>query len=363
MRGSKQTERAHKSKIRHHVAKHAKKTLTCAKHIFVPHEGNGHKPHAVRHRSLGTYAAILVLVKFLVLSIYLTFPSNDLSAMAITPDSILTITNQARVALNLQAFKWNDKLASAAAAKAQDMLDKQYFSHISPAGVTPWYWIKKFGYVYKYSAENLAVHYTSAENVQNAWLASPAHKQNIINPKFTDIGIGVAIGNFENSPSIFVVQMFGKPLNDGQTPTTTSALTAVTSKVSIATAAQAKRTIALTTTSENKAKVLGAESEIPDQNVQTDKATSSTLATSTTQVGTMQQIFGLADKAQSELIFNRFSADDFNRVAHAVYLFFFLFVVVALTINIVIKFHIQHADIICHALVIICLAGVLLVLH
>ena len=44
-----------------------------------------------------------------------------------------------------------------------------------------------------------------------AWLASPTHKKNILNPKFKEIGVAVKTANFEGHESILVVQIFGTP--------------------------------------------------------------------------------------------------------------------------------------------------------
>jgi hypothetical protein len=43
----------------------------------------------------------------------------------------------------------------------------------------------------------------------NAWVASPSHYKNLVEPKFTDIGVGMAEGMYEDQPTLFVVQHFG----------------------------------------------------------------------------------------------------------------------------------------------------------
>jgi hypothetical protein len=50
-----------------------------------------------------------------------------------------------------------------------------------------------------------------SEDVVNAWMNSPGHRANIVNYNFTEIGIGVATGQYKGSEAIFVVQMFGRP--------------------------------------------------------------------------------------------------------------------------------------------------------
>ncbi len=198
--------------IKKHVARHTKTVKKHTKDHFIPHAGNKHHPHVLRHHVLFGYTAILLLLKALTIGAAVTFPKVGINAVAITPASILALTNQARATLNLQPLELNSRLASSAQAKAIDMLENQYFEHTSPDGLTPWYWIKSTGYRYLKSAENLAVHYTTAESVQNSWMASSNHKKNILNPVFTESGVGIANGFFEGVETTFVVQHFGQPV-------------------------------------------------------------------------------------------------------------------------------------------------------
>lgn len=193
----------------HAAARHAASHL---RDTFIPHEGNGHKPHAVSHRALLLYSALLILTKGLLLVGAVALPSSSLYSSSITAGNIVTLTNAARTSLSLPTLTRSDVLDRAAQAKAEDMLANGYFAHTSPAGVTPWDWFKQVGYGYTYAGENLAVHYATAEDVGEGWMASPSHRANIVNPSYSEIGVGVAYGTFEGVPSHIVVQMFGTPL-------------------------------------------------------------------------------------------------------------------------------------------------------
>lgn len=153
----------------------------------------------------------------------IALPSSSLFSSAITPKNIIDLTNQARQNLDLATLRTNEVLARAAAEKAADMLRHQYFAHTSPAGITPWEWFKKVGYKYRYAGENLAVHFYEAEDVQVGWMASPAHRANIVNPNYTQIGVGVVTGNFEGVATTFVVQLFGTPAAEAESPATVAA--------------------------------------------------------------------------------------------------------------------------------------------
>ncbi|HYD91953.1 MAG TPA: CAP domain-containing protein, partial [Flavobacterium sp.] len=68
----------------------------------------------------------------------------------------------------------------------------------------------------EYAGENLALQYTSSEEVQKAWMASPKHRANILNPNYEDVGYAIASGDFREAGSsqlyrgIIIVQLFGK---------------------------------------------------------------------------------------------------------------------------------------------------------
>lgn len=187
---------------------------------FVPHAGNNHHPHILKHRVLFGYTVILVLLKVLVILGPIALPSSSLYSSAITPANIIDLTNQARQNLSLGPLKINERLVQAAQAKAADMLKASYFAHTSPAGRTPWDWIRDAGYKYAHAGENLAVHFHTAEDVQAGWMASPSHRANIVRSEYAEIGVGAATGSFEGVTATFVVQMFGAPVLAGSSSPT-----------------------------------------------------------------------------------------------------------------------------------------------
>jgi hypothetical protein len=92
------------------------------------------------------------------------------------------------------------------------MATKGYFSHTSPEGLSPWHWFDTVGYKFMYAGENLAINFSESTDVEQAWMNSPGHRANILNERFTEIGIATAQGTYQGQPTIFVAQMFGKPL-------------------------------------------------------------------------------------------------------------------------------------------------------
>ena len=128
---------------------------------------------------------------------------------AVSSGSLVSLVNSSRSQAGLATLSTNGQLESAASAKAADMFLNQYFAHTSPQGKTPWDFIGATGYSYVYGGENLAIGYTDAGELHNAWMNSPSHRENIMNPNFREIGIASASGDYEGSPTTIVVQMFG----------------------------------------------------------------------------------------------------------------------------------------------------------
>lgn len=136
---------------------------------------------------------------FCILSAYCRTP--------ITQDSVFQLTNQARQEQALRTLQENPKLDLAAQRKADDMVNNAYFSHISPDGKTPWDFIHLAHYDYKAAGENLAIGFNNAEEEQQAWFDSRAHRANELRRIFTQTGIGIA--KFGNDT--LVVQLFAEP--------------------------------------------------------------------------------------------------------------------------------------------------------
>lgn len=186
------------------------RTLHGINTCLIPLPDNDHRPLVLRHRPLAWLSALLVISKVLALGVISLIPAQaELST--ITVNRIVQLTNAEREKADLPALAVNAKLAAAAQEKGQHMLAEDYFAHISPSGVTPWFWISKAGYSYLVAGENLAIDFTEAEDVVAAWIASPSHQANMLNAEYTETGVAVVSGEFEGSTSIIVVHMFGKP--------------------------------------------------------------------------------------------------------------------------------------------------------
>lgn len=115
---------------------------------------------------------------------------------------------------NLPALIENAKLNQAAAAKANDMFLNQYFEHVSPSGVGPGDLAQKYGYDYIVEGENLILgNFSSEKEVVQDWMNSPGHRANILNNRYTEIGVAIVKGTYKGQTVWIGVQEFGLPLS------------------------------------------------------------------------------------------------------------------------------------------------------
>lgn len=136
--------------------------------------------------------------------------------VAVTPSlnvaSFVALANSDRAAYGVSALSEDVLLNIAAQKKANDMVARGYFAHIGPNGQKPWHWFISTGYYYMNAGENLAMNFEDTESIERAWMLSPAHRANIVNPLYTKMGIGIARGVYQGKQTTFVVQFFAKPV-------------------------------------------------------------------------------------------------------------------------------------------------------
>jgi len=186
------------------------------KKYLIPHKANDHKPHLLRGRGVTVLAAVVLVLFFGTLFLQQTLATKlDGLLAAIVSSVLVDLTNADRVANDLPQLSINPLLVEAAEQKANDMAQKEYFAHTSPEGLSPWYFISGSGYQFTHAGENLAVNFSDSMEVEEAWMNSPKHQANILSYNFTEIGIATARGTYKGRPTIFVVQMFGRPAYAG----------------------------------------------------------------------------------------------------------------------------------------------------
>jgi len=121
---------------------------------------------------------------------------------------VVKLVNQQRAKSGLAPLKQNWQLSRVARYKSQDMIDKNYFSHQSPTYGSPFNMMESFGLHFSSAGENIAMGQRTAAEVMNSWMNSPGHKANILNPSYTEIGVGLAK---DKNGNCYWTQMFIKP--------------------------------------------------------------------------------------------------------------------------------------------------------
>lgn len=194
----------------------AKKTARSSHSFFkkawlaiIPHEENGHHPHAIRHSALALYVAALLTFN-LGYNVVVAKSSNVLGfATAISQQEVIRLTNVERAKAGVGAVRENTKLDQSAMAKAQNMFAEDYWAHYAPSGKSPWYWFDQAGYVYAVAGENLARDFDTSQGVINGWMNSKSHRENMLSAAYQDIGIAVLNGKLGGQDTTLVVQHFG----------------------------------------------------------------------------------------------------------------------------------------------------------
>ena len=124
---------------------------------------------------------------------------------------VLEYTNQIRQQQGCGPLRLESALVEAAGEHASDMVRRHYMDHTNPHGQDPGDRIAAAGYRGSSWGENIAAGYNSAQKVVAAWMQSDGHRKNMLNCRFTSIGIGYDPGQVRSDwgPGSWV-QDFGR---------------------------------------------------------------------------------------------------------------------------------------------------------
>lgn len=191
-------------------------------HLFHPRRSNNHRSKLLHPEYI--FGLLGMAVVFFLVTYSISLSDTTLGhvlgyASDITIDKVIAQTNSQRAKSGLQPVTYNPVLSDAARRKAADMFSAQYWAHTSPSGKEPWDFMREARYSYKVAGENLARDFLDTSSMVSAWMASPTHRANIMNPRYSDIGIAVVNGTLMGTETTLVVQMFGDPVTTtSQTP-------------------------------------------------------------------------------------------------------------------------------------------------
>ncbi|HEX8182363.1 MAG TPA: CAP domain-containing protein [Candidatus Saccharimonadales bacterium] len=156
------------------------------------------------------------------------------AATTLSANELLQDTNIERSRLQQPDLIINPKLNAAAQAKANDMVQRDYWSHNAPDGTTPWSFVESSGYEYQAAGENLAFGFMNAQTILAGWMNSPEHRANVLNSNYADVGFGITTAeNFQGQGrTTVVVAIYGRPIsaNLGVTATVSGTESAATTQ-------------------------------------------------------------------------------------------------------------------------------------
>lgn len=107
------------------------------------------------------------------------------------PKRLLFLVNRARQAAGLSLLAWSEQLALAAERHARDMLERNFYAHWTPEGLSPSDRALAAGYPWG-AGENIAWSLHTVGDVHRQWMGSEGHRANILNPEYRVIGCGTA---------------------------------------------------------------------------------------------------------------------------------------------------------------------------
>lgn len=119
----------------------------------------------------------------------------------------ISLLNADRRANGLSDLQVDSRITAVAEKYAQDMVNRNYFSHYSPEGQSPFDRLTQAGISYSTAGENIGMN-QSVQQAEVAFMNSSGHRANILNTNYTKVGIGVA---YDKNGNVYVVQDFIKP--------------------------------------------------------------------------------------------------------------------------------------------------------
>ena len=129
----------------------------------------------------------------------------------IDTNSILGLINAERQKAGLAPVKMHDGLSKAAMDKGMDMVQKKYFAHANKEGKHGYNFITDNKIAYNSAGENLGNGFKDSARLTSKWMKSQSHKANIMNPKYTDMGLAIVPIRNKGKMSNYIVQLFTEP--------------------------------------------------------------------------------------------------------------------------------------------------------
>jgi uncharacterized protein YkwD len=106
-------------------------------------------------------------------------------------EQVLVLVNQVRADYGLDPVEWHEGAAAVALAHSEDMALREFFAHENPDGLNPGDRLAAANVELSAWGENIAMGYLTPVHVMDGWMNSPGHRDNILTPGWTHLGIGI----------------------------------------------------------------------------------------------------------------------------------------------------------------------------
>ena len=107
---------------------------------------------------------------------------------------LMVLMNQTRTKMGLRPLKTSRLLGEVARAHSREMRDGNFFSHTNPAGMGSKERLERAGFAWKAFGENIGCGQDSPEKILLTWMNSAGHRETILDPAYTEVGIGLVRG-------------------------------------------------------------------------------------------------------------------------------------------------------------------------
>jgi uncharacterized protein YkwD len=123
---------------------------------------------------------------------------------------VIALMNAEREAMGLGVLSEQSQLTAAARQHSTDMACNGFFEHLSPSTGSVIDRVGILGYEYEQIGENIAAGHLSPEEVVDAWMDSPGHRENILNPDYTQVGVGY-VASSDSTYGSYWTTVYGTP--------------------------------------------------------------------------------------------------------------------------------------------------------
>jgi uncharacterized protein YkwD len=142
-----------------------------------------------------------------------TFAAGGAASPAVTAEtasSVLELTNAERRRAGLPELRENPLLVHAAQLQSEQMGATSTMDHVLPSAPypSPPDRLAAVNYDWEAYGENVAMGQRSSTEVVSAWMHSAGHRANILNPRYTELGVGYAI---DSAGHPYYAQVFARP--------------------------------------------------------------------------------------------------------------------------------------------------------